>query len=146
MAVGTAIRVRDDQPVMSDEDQTSVRSGRCGVADGTRGGPAAGPRDSRPGTELVSIGPVNGDPTETVSEGGGPRLDGGDDDGAPRLLVIVECRRLTTGALRLSLSNLDSVTLGRDSHRHVLRQGRCGDKRPLKSWRFAFGDRFGFTG
>jgi DNA-binding NtrC family response regulator len=68
---------------------------------------------------------VNGDPTETVSEGGGPRLDGGEDDGAPRLLVIVECRRLTTGALRLSLSNLDSVTIGRDSHRHVLRQGRA---------------------
>src|ERR1041385_141778 len=67
---------------------------------------------------------VSGDPTETVSESSGPLLDGSDDDGAPRLLVIIECRRLTAGALRLSLANLDAVTLGRDASRHVLRHGR----------------------
>jgi transcriptional regulator of acetoin/glycerol metabolism len=67
---------------------------------------------------------VSGDPTETVSESSGPLLDGSDEDGAPRLLVIIECRRLTAGAMRLSLANLDSVTLGRDANRHVLRHAR----------------------
>jgi DNA-binding NtrC family response regulator len=68
---------------------------------------------------------VNADPTETVSETGGPQLDGADDDGAPRLLVIIECRRLIAGALRLSLANLDNVTVGRDASRHVTRHGRA---------------------
>ncbi|HEY0483959.1 MAG TPA: sigma 54-interacting transcriptional regulator [Kofleriaceae bacterium] len=53
-----------------------------------------------------------------------PRLDAAAGDSAPRLLVVVECCRLTSGALRLSLANLDEVTLGRDLRRHVARHGR----------------------
>jgi transcriptional regulator of acetoin/glycerol metabolism len=68
---------------------------------------------------------VNGDPTETVSETSGPQADGTDDDGAPRLVVIMECRRLVAGALRVSLANLDSATVGRDTSRHVVRHGRA---------------------
>ncbi|HMG57867.1 MAG TPA: sigma 54-interacting transcriptional regulator, partial [Kofleriaceae bacterium] len=60
-----------------------------------------------------------------MSESSGPLLDGADDDGAPRLLIIVECRRLTADGMRLSLAHLDSVTLGRDASRHVARHGRA---------------------
>jgi len=67
---------------------------------------------------------VNGSPTETVSSLSDPRLDSAADDGAPRLVVVVECCRLAAGGLRLSLANLDEVTLGRDVRRHVTRHGR----------------------
>jgi DNA-binding NtrC family response regulator len=67
---------------------------------------------------------VSGDPTETVSEGDNLLADGVSDDGAPRLIVVVECRRLTVPALRLSLASLDEVTLGRDACREVVRSGR----------------------
>ncbi|HEX7843396.1 MAG TPA: sigma 54-interacting transcriptional regulator [Kofleriaceae bacterium] len=67
---------------------------------------------------------MSGDPTETVSESGSLLAEGAADDGTPRLIVVVECRRLTVPALRLSLANLDEVTLGRDSRRRVTRHGR----------------------
>ncbi|HEY0481743.1 MAG TPA: sigma 54-interacting transcriptional regulator, partial [Kofleriaceae bacterium] len=67
---------------------------------------------------------MSGDPTETVSESRSMLSDGAIDDGTPRLIVVVECRRLTASALRLSLANLDEVTLGRGSRRHVTREGR----------------------
>ena len=88
-------------------------------------GRTAGPSAAYPGTDIVLAVAVNGDPTETVSEGGRPLLNGADDDGAPRLIVVLECRRLTAGPLRLSLSSLESVTLGRDARRHVTRHGRA---------------------
>ena len=67
---------------------------------------------------------MTGSPTETVSSLSDPLLDGADAAGAPRLLVVIECRRLTTPALRMSLTDLDEVTLGRDVRRHVARHGR----------------------
>jgi len=67
---------------------------------------------------------VNGDLTETVSKTGGPASDSTADDGAPRLIVICECGRLTAPALRVSLASLHEITLGRDSQRELRRYGR----------------------
>jgi len=67
---------------------------------------------------------VNGDLTETVSRTGGPASDSTADDGAPRLIVICECGRLTAPALRVSLGSLHEITLGRDSQRELRRYGR----------------------
>jgi DNA-binding NtrC family response regulator len=67
---------------------------------------------------------LNVDLTETVSKTGGPASDSSDDTGAPRLIVICEGGRLTVPALRVALGNLHEVTVGRDSRRDLLRQGR----------------------
>jgi DNA-binding NtrC family response regulator len=67
---------------------------------------------------------VNGDLTETVSKTGGPASDATDDEGAPRLLVICECGRLTAPAMRVSLGNLHEITVGRDSRRRLTRHGK----------------------
>ncbi|HET9625682.1 MAG TPA: sigma 54-interacting transcriptional regulator [Kofleriaceae bacterium] len=68
--------------------------------------------------------PVTGDLTETVSRTGTASHDTSSDDGAPRLIVACECGRLTVPALRVALSNLQDVTLGRDSRRRLARQGK----------------------
>jgi MoxR-like ATPase len=67
---------------------------------------------------------VNGDLTETVSKAGGPANDATADDGAPRLIVICECGRLTAPALRIALGDLHEVTIGRDSQRELKRYSR----------------------
>jgi transcriptional regulator with AAA-type ATPase domain len=68
---------------------------------------------------------VTGDLTETVSKTGSAASDSAADDGAPRLIVICECGRLTAPALRVALSNLHEITLGRDSRRELKRYGRA---------------------
>jgi transcriptional regulator of aromatic amino acid metabolism len=65
-----------------------------------------------------------GDLTQTVSKAGTATTDAGDDDGAPRLIVICECSRLTVPALRVTLGNLHEVTLGRDARRELKRHGK----------------------
>jgi DNA-binding NtrC family response regulator len=67
---------------------------------------------------------VNGDLTETVSKSGTSAHDPNADDGAPRLIVICERGRLTVPALRVSLANLNEVTVGRDSRRILSRHGK----------------------
>ncbi|HEX4417788.1 MAG TPA: sigma 54-interacting transcriptional regulator [Kofleriaceae bacterium] len=67
---------------------------------------------------------MNGDLTETVSRTGAAASDAATDDGAPRLIVICECGRLTTPALRVALADIHEITLGRDSRRRVVRQGK----------------------
>jgi transcriptional regulator with AAA-type ATPase domain len=67
---------------------------------------------------------VNGDLTETVSRTGSATHDAAADDGAPRLIVICECGRLAIPALRVALGNLHEITVGRDSRRHLARQGK----------------------
>ncbi|HEY0191351.1 MAG TPA: sigma 54-interacting transcriptional regulator [Kofleriaceae bacterium] len=67
---------------------------------------------------------MNGDLTETVSRTGTATRDEAGDEGAPRLIVICECGRLTTPALRIALADLNEVTLGRDARRRIVRQGK----------------------
>jgi DNA-binding NtrC family response regulator len=67
---------------------------------------------------------VNGDLTETVSRTGASALDPNAEEGAPRLMVICECNRLTAPALRVSLTDLHDVTLGRDAQRVIKRTAR----------------------
>ena len=67
---------------------------------------------------------MNGDLTETVSKTGAAASDSTAEDGAPRLIVICECSRLTAPALRVALANLHEVTLGRDSQRELKRDGK----------------------
>jgi DNA-binding NtrC family response regulator len=66
---------------------------------------------------------VNGDPTETVSRSGAAENDSCVADGAPRLIVAIECNRLTVPALRVALGDLEEVTVGRDSQRGLARRG-----------------------
>jgi hypothetical protein len=73
---------------------------------------------------LKEAGAVTGDLTETVSRTGTASSDTSPEDGAPRLIVACECGRLTVPALRVALSNLQDVTLGRDSRRKLTRQGK----------------------
>ena len=68
---------------------------------------------------------MNGDLTETVSKSGTAANDASADDGAPRLMVICECSRLTVPAMRVALDNLHEVTLGRDSLRGLVRHGKA---------------------
>jgi DNA-binding NtrC family response regulator len=67
---------------------------------------------------------VNGDLTETVSRSGSAVNDATAEDGAPRLILIFECGRLTAPALRVGLGSLHEVTVGRDSQRELRRYGR----------------------
>ena len=67
---------------------------------------------------------MNGDLTETVSRVATTAGDPNADDGAPRLIVLCECNRLTAPALRMALRDLHEVTLGRDSRRTLTRNGR----------------------
>jgi transcriptional regulator of acetoin/glycerol metabolism len=69
---------------------------------------------------------VNGDLTETVSRVATPSGDPNADEGAPRLIVICECNRITASAFRIALADLNEVTLGRDSTRNLVRSGRTG--------------------
>ena len=67
---------------------------------------------------------MNGDHTETVSETDSAATDAKADEGAPRLLVICECIRLTVPALRVALGDLQEVTVGRGSPRGLARHGK----------------------
>ena len=69
------------------------------------------------------IGSADGDPLETASKTRNLATDASGDDGAPRLIVICECGRLTAPALRIVLGNLQEVTVGRGARRHVVRHG-----------------------
>jgi DNA-binding NtrC family response regulator len=73
---------------------------------------------------LNSGADVNGDLTETVSQSGGAANDSTNDEGAPRLIVICECGRLVAPGLRVGLSTLHEVTVGRDPQRVLVRDGR----------------------
>jgi DNA-binding NtrC family response regulator len=68
---------------------------------------------------------VNGDLTETVSKSGTAPHDSSADDGAPRLIVICERGRLTVPGLRVVLTSLNEVVVGRDSRRTLTRQGKA---------------------
>jgi transcriptional regulator of acetoin/glycerol metabolism len=72
----------------------------------------------------MTEGIVNGDLTKTRRKTGAAADDGDADDGAPRLIVICECDRLTVPALRVALGNLHEVTIGRDSRRELKRHGK----------------------
>jgi transcriptional regulator with AAA-type ATPase domain len=67
---------------------------------------------------------VNGDLTETVSKLGTVNDDAGAEDGAPRLILICERTRLTSPAMRIALGELTEVTLGRDTTRKLVRDGK----------------------
>jgi DNA-binding NtrC family response regulator len=67
---------------------------------------------------------VNGDRTETVSKTDSVATDAKADEGAPRLLVICECGRLTVPSLRVALGDLQEVTVGRDLQRRLARHGK----------------------
>ena len=73
---------------------------------------------------LNDRGIVSGDLTETVSRTGAAATDSSVDDGAPRLIVICECSRLTVPALRVALGDLQEVTVGRELRRGLARHGR----------------------
>ena len=62
---------------------------------------------------------MNRELTKTVSRTGTDGNDTGDDEAAPRLIVMCERHRLTAPGLRVALGNLDEVTLGRDVQRAV---------------------------
>jgi len=68
---------------------------------------------------------VNGDPTETVRKIAATANDSSAEDGAPRLIVVCECGRLTAPALRIALGDLQAVTVGRGSRRGLARQGNA---------------------
>jgi len=77
------------------------------------------------GVRILKVrGIVNGDLTETVSKTGQAATDSSGDDGAPRLIVICECSRLTVPALRVALGDLQEVTVGRELRRGLARHGR----------------------
>jgi hypothetical protein len=67
---------------------------------------------------------VNGEHTETVSKTDSAATHEKADEGAPRLLVICECGRLTVPALRVALGDLQEVTVGRDVQRRLARHGK----------------------
>jgi transcriptional regulator with PAS, ATPase and Fis domain len=66
---------------------------------------------------------VTGDFTETVSRTGIAAGDPNLDDGAPRLIVLFECGRLSAPALRVGLADLNEVIVGRDARRTITRRG-----------------------
>jgi DNA-binding NtrC family response regulator len=68
--------------------------------------------------------PVTGDLTETVSRTAAAAHDSTIDDGAPRLIVLCECGRLTVPGFRVALASLHEITLGRDSRRKLTRVGK----------------------
>jgi len=78
----------------------------------------------RSGTDFELRGVVNSNLTETVSKAGAVARDSSPDDGAPRLLVVCECARVTVPALRVALGDLQEVTVGRDSRRGLVRHGK----------------------
>jgi sigma-54 dependent transcriptional regulator, acetoin dehydrogenase operon transcriptional activator AcoR len=69
------------------------------------------------------VSDVGSDLTETVSRTGAATGDPSDADVAPRLIVLVECNRLTAPALRVDLAGLDELTVGRDARRTLKRSG-----------------------
>jgi len=72
---------------------------------------------------LNDMSSVTGDLTETVSKTGVASDDLALDDGAPRLIVLFECGRPTTPALRVGLAELQEVVVGRDGSRAVVHRG-----------------------
>jgi transcriptional regulator with AAA-type ATPase domain len=68
---------------------------------------------------------VSGDVHETISKTGNAVADAIADASAPRLIVICERGRLTAPALRITLGNLQEVTVGRDARRELSRHGRA---------------------
>jgi sigma-54 dependent transcriptional regulator, acetoin dehydrogenase operon transcriptional activator AcoR len=68
---------------------------------------------------------VISDPTQTVSRSATTTEEAASEEGAPRLIVVLENRRLTAPALRVSLANLDEVTVGRDAIRRLSKIGRA---------------------
>ena len=67
---------------------------------------------------------MNGDHNDTVSRTDSAAADAKADEGAPRLLVVCECLRLTVPALRVALGDLQEVTVGRGSPRGLARHGK----------------------
>jgi len=68
---------------------------------------------------------VSGDHNDTVSRTDSAATDAEADEGAPRLLVVCGCTRLTVPGLRVALGDLQEVTVGRGPQRSLARHGKA---------------------